>query len=151
MPTTAGTNAVLTTFRGPGALLGEQALVDEFARSADVTAIEPVKLLVVPASAFRTFLRDRPWVALAMLAMLSCRLRASDRRLAEFAAADTLGRVCARLVEMCDTYGEAAEGGSVRISLPLSERAPSVRRQPPPQVVANPGLTPSARSEMIRP
>lgn len=32
VPTTAGTNAVLT-FRGPGALLGEQALVDEFARS----------------------------------------------------------------------------------------------------------------------
>ena len=86
-----------------------------------MTAVEPVTLLVIPASAFRTFLRDRPSVALAMLAMLSSRLRASDRRLAEFAAADTLGRVCARLAELCDTYGEAAEGGSVRITLPLSQ------------------------------
>src|SRR5829696_7919006 len=74
VPTTAGTDAVLT-FRGPGALLGEQALVDELPRSADVTAVEPVTLLVISASAFRAFLRDRPSVALAMLAMLSSRPR----------------------------------------------------------------------------
>jgi CRP-like cAMP-binding protein len=119
VPTTAGTDAVLT-FRGPGAMLGEQALVDELPRSADVIAIEPLSLLVISASAFRTFLRDHPQVALAMLAMLSSRLRASDRRLAEFAAADTLGRVCARLVEMCETYGEQADSG-IRITLPLSQ------------------------------
>ena len=120
VPTSAGTDAVLT-FRGPGAMLGEQALVDELPRSADVTAIEPVTLLVIPASTFRAFLRDHPQVALVMLAMLSEKLRASDRRLAEFAAADALGRVCARLAEMCDTYGEQAESGAVRITLPLSQ------------------------------
>src|SRR3954454_8829356 len=89
VPTAAGADAVLT-FRGPGALLGEQALVDQRPRSANVVAIEPVELLVVAASTFRGFLSRRPNVALAMLAMLSARLRASDRRLAEFAAADTL-------------------------------------------------------------
>ena len=47
-----------------------------------------------------------------MLAMLSNRLRASDQRLAEFAAADTLGRVAARLVELCATHGDPAEGGA---------------------------------------
>ena len=120
VPTTAGTDAVLT-FRGPGAMLGEQALVDELPRSANVIAIEPLAMLVIGASAFRVFLKDHPQVALAMLAMLSSRLRASDRRLAEFAAADTLGRVCARLVEMCDTYGVQAESGTVRITLPLSQ------------------------------
>jgi CRP/FNR family transcriptional regulator, cyclic AMP receptor protein len=119
VPTAAGTDAVLT-FRGPGAMLGEQALVDELPRSADVIAIEPLSLLVIAASAFRTFLKDHPQVALAMLAMLSSRLRASDRRLAEFAAADALGRVCARLVEMCETYGEEA-GSGIRITLPLSQ------------------------------
>jgi hypothetical protein len=40
------------------------------------------------------------------------RRRAADRRLAECAAADTLGRVSARLVELCDTHGEVdASGG----------------------------------------
>jgi CRP/FNR family cyclic AMP-dependent transcriptional regulator len=120
VPTASGTDAVLT-FRGPGALLGEQALVDRRPRSADVVAIEPVELLVVAASTFRTYLASHPDVALAMLAMLSNRLRASDQRLAEFAAADTLGRVAARLVELCDTHGDAVEGGGVRITLPITQ------------------------------
>jgi CRP-like cAMP-binding protein len=120
VPTGSGTDAVLT-FRGPGALLGEQALVDRRPRSADVVAIEPVELLVIAASTFRTYLASHPDVALAMLAMLSNRLRASDRRLAEFAAADTLGRVAARLVELCDTHGDPAEDGGVRITLPITQ------------------------------
>jgi CRP-like cAMP-binding protein len=119
VPTPAG-DAVLT-FRGPGALIGEQALIDELPRSANVIAVEPVELLVVPASAFRGFLHKRPNVALAMLAVLSSRLRASDRRLAEFAAADTMGRVAARLVELCDTHGELGDEGSVRVTLPITQ------------------------------
>jgi CRP-like cAMP-binding protein len=120
VPTASGTDAVLT-FRGPGALLGEQALVDKRPRSADVVAIEAVRMLVIPASTFRTYLAGHPDVALAMLAMLSTRLRDSDRRLAEFAAADTLGRVSARLVELVDAHGDPAEGGGVRITLPITQ------------------------------
>jgi CRP-like cAMP-binding protein len=119
VPTQSGNDAVLT-FRGPGALLGEQALVDRRPRSADVVAIEPVELLVIAASTFRTYLASHPDVALAMLAMLSNRLRASDQRLAEFAAADTLGRVAARLVELADTHGDPTDGG-VRITLPITQ------------------------------
>jgi CRP-like cAMP-binding protein len=119
VPTTSGNDAVLT-FRGPGALLGEQALVDRRPRSADVVAIEPVEMLVIAASTFRSFLASHPDVALAMLAMLSTRLRASDQRLAEFAAADTLGRVAARLVELADSHGDPTEGG-VRITLPITQ------------------------------
>jgi CRP/FNR family cyclic AMP-dependent transcriptional regulator len=120
VPTAAGSEAVLT-FRGPGALLGEQALVDSMPRGANVVAVEPVQLLVIPASSFRAYLHERPQVALAMLAMLSARLRASDARLAEFAAADALGRVCARLVEIADEHGEPADGGAVRITLPITQ------------------------------
>jgi CRP/FNR family transcriptional regulator, cyclic AMP receptor protein len=109
------------TFRGPGALLGEQALVDDLPRSANVIAVEPVELLVVAASAFRGLMNRRPAVSLAMLAMLSSRLRASDRRLAEFAAADTLGRIAARLVELCETHGEVDEAGGVRVTLPITQ------------------------------
>jgi CRP/FNR family transcriptional regulator, cyclic AMP receptor protein len=119
VPTSAGDTVL--TFRGPGALLGEQALLDSLPRSANVIAVEPVELLVVAASAFRGYLKRRPNVALAMLAVLSTRLRDSDRRLAEFAAADTLGRISARLVELCDTHGEVDEGGGVRVTLPITQ------------------------------
>jgi len=120
VPTANGREAVLT-FRGPGALLGDQALVDESPRSATVIAVEPVEMLVVAASSFRGYLSSHPDVALAMLAVLSNRLRETDRRFAEFAAADTLGRVCGRLVELCETQGDHDAEEGVRITLPITQ------------------------------
>jgi CRP/FNR family cyclic AMP-dependent transcriptional regulator len=111
----------LLSFRGPGALMGEQALVDGTPRSATVEAVEPVEYLVVSASAFKAFLEHRPRVAFALLKALSLRLRDADRRLAQFAAADTLGRVSARLVELCEEHGEPGENGAVTITLPLTQ------------------------------
>ena len=118
--TPSGTEAVLG-FRGPGALLGEQALLDGRPRGANVLAVEPVEVLVVAASAFRAFLERRPEVSTALLVMLSDRLRDSDRRLAQFASADALGRVSARLVELCEHHGEPGDDGTVHITLPLSQ------------------------------
>jgi CRP-like cAMP-binding protein len=118
--TSSGDQAVLT-FRGPGALLGEQALLDGSPRAATVVAVEPVEFLVVAASAFRAYVECRPRVAFALLAVLSVRLRDSDRRLAQFAAADTLARVSARLVELCEEHGEPGENGAVTITLPLTQ------------------------------
>jgi CRP/FNR family transcriptional regulator, cyclic AMP receptor protein len=112
---------VVLTFRGPGALLGEQSVVDGAPRSAGVVAVEPLDLLVVPASSFRRYLDDHPRVALALVAMLSRRLRDSDRRLVQFATSDTLGRVAARLVELCEEHGERGGNGDVRIALPLTQ------------------------------
>src|SRR5215212_278984 len=118
--TADGDEAVLT-FRGPGALIGEQALLDGSPRSSTVVALEPVEYLVVAASAFTAYVERRPRVALALLTVLSARLRDSDRRLAQFAAADTLGRVSARLVELCEEHGEPGENGAVMITLPLTQ------------------------------
>jgi CRP-like cAMP-binding protein len=120
--TTGTGREVVLTFRGPGSLLGDQALVDESPRSATVTAVEPVEILVASVSGFRNYLAAHPQVALAMLATLSGRLRESDRRLAEYAAADTLGRICGRLVELCETDGRVQEGETgVRITLPITQ------------------------------
>jgi CRP-like cAMP-binding protein len=117
---TAEGGEVVLDFRGPGSLLGEQSLVDGSPRGASVVAVEPVEMLVVPASAFRAYLERHPAVAMTMLAMLSRRLRDSDLRLAQFASADTLGRVSARLVQLCEEHGEPAENG-VRVTLPLTQ------------------------------
>lgn len=118
--TTSSGREVVLTFRGPGSLMGDQSLVDESPRSATVTAAEPVTVLVIAASAFRGYLASHPNVALAMLATLSGRLRESDRRLAEYSAADTLGRICARLVELCEQEGHD-ESLVVQITLPITQ------------------------------
>jgi CRP-like cAMP-binding protein len=112
---------VVLAFRGPGALLGEQALVDGAPRAAGVVAVEPVDMLVVAASTLRQDHDERPRICLALVALLSRRLRDSDRRLVQFATTDTLGRVAARLVQLCDEYGAAEDGGAIHIDLPLTQ------------------------------
>ena len=69
---------LLLAERGPGELLGELSGIDGQPRSASVTALDEVHGLVVPLRAFRGFLMDHPRVALALLEMLSRRLRESE-------------------------------------------------------------------------
>jgi len=119
----AGTEGqeVVLAFRGPGALLGEQALMDGAPRAAGVIAVEPVEMLVVAASTFRQYLDERPRICMALVALLSRRLRDSDRRLVQFATSDTLGRVASRLVQLCDEHGSPDGGGGIHIELPLTQ------------------------------
>ena len=69
---------LLLAARGTGELLGELSGIDGQPRSASVTALEDVHGLVVPLRSFRSFLMDHPRVALALLEMLSRRLRESE-------------------------------------------------------------------------
>jgi CRP/FNR family cyclic AMP-dependent transcriptional regulator len=112
---------VVLAFRGPGALIGEQAVVDGAPRSAAVVAVEPIEMLVIAASVFRHYLDERPHVAMALIGMLSRRLRDADGQLVKFATSDTLGRASARLVQLCEEHGETASDGSVHILLPLTQ------------------------------
>jgi len=56
-----------------------------------------------------------------LLQVLSRKLRDADRKRIEFGAYDTVGRVCKRLVELAERFGEE-RGASVRIALPLSQQ-----------------------------
>jgi CRP/FNR family transcriptional regulator, cyclic AMP receptor protein len=111
---------IVLAVRGPGALLGELSAVDGEPRSASVSALEPVLALVVPIAAFTDFLRQHGPAALALLQMITAKLRDSDRKRAEFAAYDIPARVARRLVELADRFGEPDEHG-VRISVVLSQ------------------------------
>jgi CRP/FNR family cyclic AMP-dependent transcriptional regulator len=111
---------VVFAFRNPGDLLGELSAIDGRPRSASVAALEPVEVVFVAAMDFRAFLQRHPRVALLVLEMLSWRLRDADRKRVEFAAYDAVGRVAARLTELCEEHGTPA-GTGVDITLPLSQ------------------------------
>ncbi|MFI5955286.1 Crp/Fnr family transcriptional regulator [Cryptosporangium sp. NPDC051539] len=117
---TGGGTEVLLAVRGPGALVGELAAIDERPRSATVEALEPVTALVLPLASFEEYLREHGRLALLLARMISGRLRDADRKRIEFGAHDTLGRVAARLVELADRFGQPTEEG-IRIALPLSQ------------------------------
>jgi CRP/FNR family transcriptional regulator, cyclic AMP receptor protein len=118
--TTTGGRTVLLAFRGPGDLVGELAALDESPRSASIAAIDPVDVLALAHADFRTVLSERPDVARALLRVLTERLRDADAKRVQLAAYTTMGRVAFCLLELCERFGEPAEG-SVDIQLPLSQ------------------------------
>ena len=78
-----GAEEVLGT-AGAGDVIGEMALLDDMPRSATVTAVDDVTVLVMPFWDFRiilrSLLRNDPDVGLDLLAVLSRRLRKAEQR-----------------------------------------------------------------------
>lgn len=65
-------------YLGPGAFFGEMSLLDHGPRSATVTAVTPMHLLVLDARAFLGLVSDHPGVARKVMRGLAERLRESE-------------------------------------------------------------------------
>jgi len=63
---------------GPGALVGEMALLDHGPRSATVTALSPLRVLVFDPHEFVAVLDSMPSVRAHLLGVLVGRLRSTD-------------------------------------------------------------------------
>ena len=83
----------LLSIRGPGEILGELSFLDDQPRFGTVTTLEPVEILAIAAVGFGRV---------------------------QFRELDTVGRLAARLVELCERYGEVTPEGTI-ISLPLTQ------------------------------
>jgi CRP/FNR family cyclic AMP-dependent transcriptional regulator len=112
---------VLLAIRGPGDLLGELSALDGAPRSASVAALQDVEVLAVSPAAFRSFLVAHPAAAMALLGMLTRRLRDADRKRTGYAVQTSLGRVAERLLELADRFG-LEDGESVLIELRISQQ-----------------------------
>ena len=62
-----------------GEVFGEMALLDEFPRSATVRALEPTTCLGIQRWHFKGILESHPQIALALLPVLTKRLRHAER------------------------------------------------------------------------
>jgi CRP/FNR family transcriptional regulator, cyclic AMP receptor protein len=114
-----GREVVLDVFE-PGALVGELSVIDGRPRSATVSALEPVEVLVVAADRFNEYLDRHPEVLRLLLVDVISRFRTRVRHQLEFGAGDALGRVCARLVELVDRYGEP-RGDAIVLRSPVTQ------------------------------
>jgi CRP-like cAMP-binding protein len=118
--TTDGADVVLA-LRGPGDLLGEITAVREAARSATVTALEPVDGVVIAVSALRGFLASHHRSTLALLDLALARLHVADARRMEFVTSESLARVASRLVELAERFGVPREDGQLDVGLPITQ------------------------------
>jgi len=114
-----GREVVLDVLCG-GDVLGEVAVLDARPRSASAVALTTADVVLVPAAAFMTFLAERPNATLLLLQCLARRLPDASRRQVEYGALDAVGRVCRRLVELMERYGEPTAAGVV-VSAPLTQ------------------------------
>ena len=68
---------------GPGDVFGEMALLDEFPRSATVRTVEPTTAIGIQRWHFRGILESHPQIALALLPILTRRIRHAEGTLPE--------------------------------------------------------------------
>lgn len=111
---------MVLSFRGPGDILGELTFSRADPRSSSVVAIEPVLARAAAASEFRGYLEQTPTAALTLIDVISRRFREANVARMQFGDLDTVGRVAARLLELCERYGDRTEAG-VRIRLPITQ------------------------------
>jgi CRP-like cAMP-binding protein len=104
-----------------GALVGELSALDGHPRSAAAITLEPVEVLAVPCTGFVDFLHRHPQVMYQLLVGVAARLRNSDHRQLELGTGDALGRLCARLLELADRYGQPRAEGAIDVRSPLSQ------------------------------
>lgn len=112
---------IVLSFHGPGDVLGELSFVRAEPRSSNVVAIEPAEARALSAAAFRAFLADRPSAALGLFDAIGRRFRDANRTQVQFGSSDTVGRIAARLVELCERHGEPTAAG-IEIRLPVTQQ-----------------------------
>lgn len=112
---------IVLSFHGPGDVLGELSFVRAEPRSSGVVAIEPAEAQALPVADFRAFLAQKPSAALALFDSIGRRFRDANRTQVQFGASDTVGRIAARLVELCERHGHPGPSG-IEIRLPITQQ-----------------------------
>ena len=99
---------------GPGAVLGEAAVIDGGPRTASVRAARDAQLLRLPASAFLDAVREEPDLAFALLRDVVAKLRLADGQIEERSALPLAARVARFLL--------AADGPVTMTQAEMAER-----------------------------
>jgi CRP/FNR family cyclic AMP-dependent transcriptional regulator len=106
---------------GPGEIVGELALADRAARSADVVSLEPATLVWIDRNTFGQLRREIPLITENLLKLLARRLRLANAQLQAVATLDVHGRVARQLLSLAEALGEEQPDGSVRIPLRITQ------------------------------
>jgi CRP-like cAMP-binding protein len=114
---------VVLAVRGPGDLVCESAVLGGRERSATVTALDPLRALVVPAARFTAFLDAHPGVWRLVSSTFVRRLDDANRRLQAHVSARGARRLAILLSELADLSARhlTADAGGVPIGPPLSQ------------------------------
>lgn len=112
---------IVIGLRGPGDVVGERAALHDWDRTATVQALTPVAVTQLSRGQFMDTLLVRPTIAIAMIKLMSNRLREADTALMEVATLGVSGRVAAYLLRLAAQHGIPDNEG-MALSMPLSQQ-----------------------------
>ena len=105
----------ILAFLGPGAIVGELAVLDGLPRSATVLALRDSELLFVSKAKFHECAIKHPELYTHLLMLLASRLRDTNDVIAAESFLPLRGRVALTLVELAEHFGESVGGGRIMI------------------------------------
>jgi CRP-like cAMP-binding protein len=106
---------------GPGALVGDLAIIDGLPRSASVTALRDCRLRFLSRAAFEKFAAAEPAIYKYLLTVLAARLRDTDQIVAAGSFLPLKGRVARALLDLANAFGKDVGAGRVVIRQKLSQ------------------------------
>jgi CRP/FNR family transcriptional regulator, cyclic AMP receptor protein len=114
---------------GPGAVLGEIAMLDGQERTADAVAREPTTLFVVRRRDFLALLQRSPSVAVQTIELLCARLRSLSDRMEELMLLPLPVRLARRLIELGQHNAEKIALSQSELATMIGATRESVNRQ----------------------
>lgn len=111
---------------GAGDVFGELALLDGRPRSASAEALEDTTALVLGREEFRSHLAASPQLAVALIELLSMRLRHATEYAESLAHLDVHARLARTLLEMAERYGVQRNGVEIAFDLTQADLATMV-------------------------
>lgn len=117
--TSPGGRVSVVGLRGPGAIVGELAMLAPAPRSSSLQAIGRTRVLRIEHRELESLIADHPDLARMLLEDLAVRLRESTSHLHEIMTANAVTRMAARLAQLASDVNSDEE---VAIALPVSQR-----------------------------
>jgi CRP/FNR family transcriptional regulator, cyclic AMP receptor protein len=110
-----GRNAILNLI-GPGDIMGEIAVLDGQARTADGIANTNCELYVIDRRDFLPFVRSQPSLAMKFIEILCARLRSTSDQVEQVILQDLPGRLAATLLGLIEKRNLDPEGRTIAVT-----------------------------------
>jgi CRP/FNR family transcriptional regulator, cyclic AMP receptor protein len=115
-----GSERILAIF-GPGAVIGELAMIDGGARSASVTALRDSKLSFMSRATFEAFVQENPELCRQLVVLLARRLRDTNNALTATNFLSVKGRVASALLQLAEAFGRDVGSGRILVRQKVSQ------------------------------
>ena len=115
-----GSERILAVF-GPGAVIGELAMIDGGVRSASVTALRDSKLSFVSRATFEVVTQETPELSRHLLILVTQRLRDTNNALTATNFLSVKGRVASALLQLAEAFGRDVGSGRILIEQKVSQ------------------------------